>query len=74
MLAKGTIDDLDTINREIVVRVNDEILPVDVPVTCPVYVNGERVKLRLLQIRDVVVVAFTREAGRAIAESVEVRP
>jgi hypothetical protein len=73
MVVTGTIYDLDTINREVSIRVNGQILPVDVPVTCRVHVNGERVKLRLLQTRDYVLVEFKKEADRAVAESIEVR-
>jgi hypothetical protein len=73
MIVEGTIHDLNTVTREVLVLVNGEILDVDVPVACPVYVNEERVKLRLLQALDRVLVEFKREGDRAIAESIEVR-
>jgi hypothetical protein len=41
-----------------------------VPVNCPVHVNEERVKLRLLQAGDHVVVEFRKEGDREVAESV----
>ena len=72
MVVEGTIEDLDTIAREVLVRVKDEILGLDVPVTCPVYVNEQRVKMRLLQPFDNVVVDFKREGDRAVAESIVV--
>jgi hypothetical protein len=50
------------------------ILGLDVPVTCSVYVNGARVKLRLLQPFDHVLVGFKRDGDRAIALFIEVRP
>jgi hypothetical protein len=74
MLVDGTIHDLNTLTREVALLVNGEILWVDVPVTCPVYVNGERVKLRLLQVLDHVVVDLKRSRERAIAECIAVRP
>jgi hypothetical protein len=73
MVVEGTIRQLNTLAREVLVLVNGQLLDVDVPVTCPVYVNAERVKLRLLQALDRVVVDFKRDGARAVAESIEVR-
>ena len=54
--------------------IEGDILDLDVPVTCSVYVNGARVKLRLLQPLDHVLVGFKRDGDRAIALFIEVRP
>jgi hypothetical protein len=89
MVVEGTIHDVDIVSRELLVlvkaatvgadlqsaqSVEGDILDLDVPVTCPVFVNGERVKLRLLQPLDHVLVDFKKEGVRAIALLIEVRP
>jgi hypothetical protein len=73
MIVEGTIRDLDTVNREVLVLVQGNTLDLDVPVSCPVFLNEECVKLRLLQPLDHVVAGFRREGDRAIAEFIEVR-
>jgi len=88
MVIEGTIRDVDIVTREVLVLVKaaagadlqsaesaaGDILDLDVPVICPVFVNGERVKLRLLQPLDQVVVDFRKEGARGIALFIEVRP
>ena len=74
MVVEGTIFDLDTIAREVLVSVQGQILDLDVPAGCPVLVNKEPVKLRLLQRMDRVQIQFKSEGNRAVAESIEVRP
>jgi hypothetical protein len=39
----------------------------DVPADCPIVLNGEAVKLRMLQAGDRVRVAFLRQGGRRVA-------
>jgi hypothetical protein len=73
MVVEGTIFDLDMIAREVHVLVQGQVLDLDVPTGCPVVVNKEQVKLRLLQRMDRVMVQFKNEGNRAIAQSIEVR-
>jgi hypothetical protein len=69
---RGTVQRVDLLGRE--VRVLVEGVPWDfaVPPTCPVVLNEERVKLRLLQPQDTVEVVFSRAGGQAVAHSVRV--
>ena len=52
--------------------VGDEILICYVPPDCPVLVNGERVRLRLLQSADCVRVEFGIIGGDAVATRIAV--
>lgn len=52
----GTLSDVDLVNRTIQVRVGPTALSFDVPRECEVLLNGERVKLHVLQARDPVLV------------------
>ena len=48
----GTLDDVDLVNRTIQVRVGPTALSFDVPRECEILLNGERVKMHLLQASD----------------------
>ena len=71
---EGTIQNVDLLAREMQVAVAGAAHNFDVPITCPVYVNDERVKMRLLQPGDHVWVGFTRAEGRSVAQSLRVCP
>jgi hypothetical protein len=48
----GTLSDVDLVNRTIQVRVGPTAIPFDVPPDCEILLNGERVKLHVLQASD----------------------
>jgi hypothetical protein len=48
----GTLSDVDLVNRTIQVRVGPTALFFDVPRECEIVLNGERVKLHVLQSND----------------------
>jgi hypothetical protein len=68
----GVIQDVDALAREIRLLTADGERVVDVPPECAVYLNGERVKLRLLQPSDHARAACTAAGGRLVALSVRV--
>jgi hypothetical protein len=71
---EGTLDELSTVSREMCVRDNGTRWMFDVPLSCPILLHGERVKLRLLQPRDRLRVRYTRLPDRSIARSIQVIP
>jgi hypothetical protein len=48
----GMLSDVDLVNRTIQVRVGPTALSFDVPSGCEILLNGERVKLHVLQASD----------------------
>lgn len=48
----GTLSDVDLVNRTIQVRVGPTAISFDVPRQCEILLNGERVKLHVLQTSD----------------------
>ncbi len=70
----GTVQRVDTVNRELVVLVNGAPLTIDVPVGCATVLRGERVRLRVVQPRDRVRVAYTRRGRFLVALAIEVQP
>jgi hypothetical protein len=68
----GIIQDVDALAREIRLLTADGERVVDVPPECDVYLNGERVKLRLLQPLDHASAACKPAGGRLVALSVRV--
>ncbi len=48
----GTLSDVDLVNRTIKVHVGPTALSFDVPRQCEILLNGERVKLHVLQTND----------------------
>jgi hypothetical protein len=71
---EGIVGRVDSVGRELDVHVAGTAVRFDVPPGCLVTLRGERVKLRLLQPRDRVRVAYTEAHGRQIAEVIEVQP
>ena len=69
----GTIEQVDPISRELNLRVGDELWHLYVPFDCPIVLNDERVKLRLLQSTDAAYVMYTQEHDTPIAVSIAVR-
>lgn len=68
----GIIQQIDPVARELQIRANGVVLTIDVPVDCGILLNGERVKLRLLQALDQVQIRYVRSADFLSARSIEV--
>lgn len=49
---EGVIRHVDIVNRDVSVFTTNDVRVFDVPASCAIRLNGERVKLRLLQPRD----------------------
>lgn len=72
--ATGTVQSVDLLGREIAVELSTGPEVIYVPPDCPVYLRGERIKLRMLQPRDQARVTFGRIRGMLVAERLEVQP
>jgi hypothetical protein len=70
----GMVHRVDTVNRELTVFVNSELLTFDVPVGCEVILHGEPVKLRMVQPRDRVKITHASRDGLRVALTIEVQP
>jgi hypothetical protein len=70
-VAYGVLQRVDLIDREVTVRQEGGVVNYSVSPGCEVLLNGERVKLRLLQPRDHVRVAYRPRAEGRAALSVE---
>jgi hypothetical protein len=56
------------------VHVSGTTVSFDVPPVCVITLRGERVKLRLIQPRDRVRVAYTESRGVRVAVAIDVQP
>lgn len=72
--ALGIVQRVDTVEREVAVLSGGRAVVFDVPSDCPVLLHGDRIKLRMVQPRDEVRVAFIRHEDRLVAALVEVQP
>lgn len=71
-VADGAIQAIDLVGRTVAVLLPQGFLIFDVPARCEIRLNGERVKLRLLQPGDRVHLTFCRKRGVLTALSLEV--
>lgn len=70
----GMVHRVDTVNRELTVFVNGELLTFDVPVGCEVVLHGEPVKLRMVQPLDRLKITYASRGGLRVARAIEVQP
>jgi hypothetical protein len=70
----GVVRRVDPVSREVVVHVAGVPVSFDARPGCVVMLRGERVKLRLIQPRDRVLVAYTESQGIRVADAIEVQP
>lgn len=68
----GVVGHVDTINREMAVLIEGELLTFCVPVGCAVVLRGERVRLRMVQPRDRVTLTYVDHGELRMAQSIEV--
>lgn len=71
-VAEGTIQAIDLVSRTVAVLLPQGFLIFDVHPRCEIRLNGERVKLRLLQAGDQAHLTFCRKRGVLTALSLEV--
>ena len=71
--AEGIIEQVDTVNRELRVLVEGSVVSFDVPADCPVLLHKERVKFRLLQPGDRILLTYVIRRGRRTACRIEVQ-
>ena len=74
LLADGVVRRVDPVGREMDVHVAGASVSFDVRTDCVITLRGERIKLRLVQPRDRVRVAFRECRGARIADAIEVQP
>lgn len=70
-IAQGTLLRIDLIVRELTMRQDNRLISYNIPPTCEVLLNDERVKLRLLQPRDHLRIAYCMQEDRRTALSIE---
>ncbi len=70
----GVVRWIDMVGRELHVHAAGAAVVFDVPPGCPVRLRGERVKLRLIQPRDRVRVAYTQSQERRVAGVIDIQP
>lgn len=71
---RGTVQSLDLLGREIVILLPSGSEVFYVPPDCPIYLRGERIKLRVAQPRDEVRVTFAEEDGLLSVKLLELWP
>jgi hypothetical protein len=69
---QGTVQRIDLVAREVSVAVGGVLWTLAVPPSCAVWLNDERVKLRLLQPQDVIEVECGSAGGQTVAGSMRV--
>jgi hypothetical protein len=72
--AQGAVQRVNTVEREISVLLPTGLAVFDVPSECRILLRGEPIKLRLIQPRDHVRIAFADHQGRLVAHLLEVQP
>src|SRR3954463_3539411 len=65
--AEAVIHRVDPVNRELAALVEGVLVTIDVPPACEVILRGERIKLRMVQPRDRVRVAYGEVADSLVA-------
>jgi hypothetical protein len=71
--ASGTVEKIDLINRELSVLVDGQLTQFYVPTACPVFLRGERIKLRLVRCHDRVRVKHSARGDCIVADAIEVQ-
>lgn len=68
---EGVLHQVDVINRDVSVFATGGVATFDVPPGCTILLNGESVKLRLLQTSDHVRISYTHENAVRVAERID---
>jgi hypothetical protein len=70
---QGAIQHIDAIGREIAVLLSTGLEFFYVPPDCPIFLHGERIKLRLIQPRDQARISFCKREELFVVERLEVQ-
>jgi hypothetical protein len=70
----GSVVRIDVPNRELTVQADGAPLDFDVPLGCTIVLNGQPVRLRLVQPQDRVRVRFEPGHQRGVAVQIDVNP
>jgi hypothetical protein len=73
LLVEGAVGQVDLINREVALCVGGRRVVFDVPPDCRIVLRGDRVRLRVVQLRDRARVTYTVCRGRPVARSIDVQ-
>jgi hypothetical protein len=71
---EGTMCRVNTISRELNLFMNGGRAVFDVPPDCKIILRGERVRLRMVQARDIVRVTYMVAGGHHAARTIDVLP
>ncbi len=71
---EAVVHRVDPVSRELAALVEGVLVAIYVPPDCEVVLRGERVKLRIVQPRDRLRVAYTEFADSLVARAIEVQP
>jgi len=71
---RGTVQVVDTVQRELTVLTPFGLKVFDIPPDCPIVLHGERIKLRMVQPRDQVRIRVAAGEALPTAIAVEVQP
>ena len=71
---EGTVCRVNIISRELDLVTDGGRAVFDVPPDCAIILRGERVRLRMVQARDIVRVTYTVAAGQRAARTIDVLP
>lgn len=72
--AEAVVHQVDSVCRELAAHVEGVPVTIYVPPDCEVVLRGERVKLRLVQPRDRLRLAYTERLDSLVARSIEIHP
>lgn len=73
-MVEGIVRRLDLVGRDLAISIPEGQESFDVPPDCPVILNGERVKMRMVQPGDRVWVTFRRTPDRLVTQQLDVQP
>jgi hypothetical protein len=69
---EGVIRAINAPCREMHISVNDKIYRFDIAGECSVWLHGERVKLRILQVADPVHISYSQQGVDSVATQIRV--
>jgi hypothetical protein len=72
--AEGAVCRVNTISRELDLFTNGGRAIFDVPPDCAIILRGDRIRLRMVQARDIVRVTYTVAGGHYAARTIDVLP
>jgi hypothetical protein len=71
--AEAVVQRVDPISRELIVLIDGVLTTIYVRPGCDVMLRGERIKLRMVQPKDRVLVTYDEHANSMIADAIDVQ-